>query len=85
MPPSTAPSSAKRLIKRGSYVTPYVCGLQDAGAPVAETNLLGNFIYELGVARQDFGAASAVSLFVLALTVVLSWPYVRSLLKEDAA
>lgn len=24
-------SSAKRLIKRGSYVTPYVCGLQDAG------------------------------------------------------
>lgn len=59
--------------------------LQDAGAPVAETNLLGNFIYELGVARQDFGAASAVSLFVLALTVVLSWPYVRSLLKEDAA
>ncbi|HSO69859.1 MAG TPA: sugar ABC transporter permease [Arachnia sp.] len=57
--------------------------LQDAGAPVAETNLLGNFIYELGVARQDFAAASAVSLFVLALTVLLSWPYVRSLLKED--
>lgn len=56
--------------------------LQDAGAPVSETNLLGNFIYELGAARQDFGAASAVSLFVLALTVVLSWPYVRSLLKE---
>ncbi len=56
--------------------------LQDAGAPVAETNLLGNFIYELGAARQDFAAASAVSLFVLALTVLLSWPYVRSLLKE---
>lgn len=59
--------------------------LQDAGAPVSETNLLGNFIYELGVGRQDFASASAVSLFVLALTVALSWPYVRSLMKEDKA
>ncbi len=57
--------------------------LQDAGAPVSETNLLGNFIYELGVGRQDFGAAAAVSLFVLVLTMVLSFPYVRSLLAED--
>lgn len=51
---------------------------------MSETNLLGNFIYELGMASHDFGAASAVSLFVLALTIVISWPYVRSLLKEDA-
>ncbi|ASR54131.1 carbohydrate ABC transporter permease [Cellulomonas sp. CW35] len=58
--------------------------LQDAGAPVSETNLLGNFIYELGMSRQDFGGAAAVSIFVLLLTVALSWPYVRSLLKEDA-
>ena len=57
--------------------------LQDAGAPVAETNLLGNFIYELGMGRHDFGAASAVSLFVLALTIFISWPYIRVLLKED--
>ena len=57
--------------------------LQDAGAPVAETNLLGNFIYELGMGRHDFGSASAVSLFVLALTILISWPYVRVLLKED--
>lgn len=58
--------------------------LQDAGAPVSETNLLGNFIYELGMSRQDFGGAAAVSIFVLLLTVALSWPYVRSLMKEDA-
>ncbi|MCR6689505.1 sugar ABC transporter permease [Cellulomonas sp.] len=58
--------------------------LQDAGAPVSETNLLGNFIYELGISRQDFGGAAAVSIFVLVLTVTLSWPYVRSLMKEDA-
>ena len=59
--------------------------LQDGGAPVSETNLLGNFIYELGIGRQDFAGAAAVSLFVLALTIVLSWPYVRSPLKEDEA
>lgn len=58
--------------------------LQDAGAPVSETNLLGNFIYELGIGSQDFAGAAAVSIFVLALTMLLSWPYVRSLMKEDA-
>ncbi|WP_454051566.1 carbohydrate ABC transporter permease [Cellulomonas sp. Marseille-Q8402] len=58
--------------------------LQDGGAPVGETNLLGNFIYEIGIGRQDFAGAAAVSIFVLALTVLLSWPYVRNLLKEDA-
>jgi len=59
--------------------------LQDAGAPVSQTNLLGNFIYELGVGRQDFAGAAAVSIFVLLLTVVLSAPYVRSLMKEELA
>ncbi|WP_051681782.1 carbohydrate ABC transporter permease [Cellulomonas sp. HZM] len=59
--------------------------LQDSGAPVSETNLLGNFIFELGIGRQNFGGAAAVSIFVLALTVLISWPYVRTLLKEDAA
>jgi N,N'-diacetylchitobiose transport system permease protein len=56
--------------------------LQDSGAPVSETNLLGNFIFELGIGRQDFAGAAAVSIFVLALTVAISWPYVRSLMKE---
>jgi N,N'-diacetylchitobiose transport system permease protein len=58
--------------------------LQDSGAPVSETNLLGNFIFELGIGRQDFAGAAAVSIFVLLLTVALSWPYVRSLMKEQA-
>lgn len=59
--------------------------LQDAGAPISETNLLGNFIYELGIGSQDFSGAAAVSIFVLLLTVLLAAPYVRSLMKEDAA
>ena len=58
--------------------------LQDAGSTPSETNLLGTYIFQLGTGSQDFGMASAVSVFVLALTVALSWFYVRILLKEDA-
>lgn len=58
--------------------------LQDAGAPIESTDLLGTYIYRIGVGSSDFGMASALSIFVLVLTLVLSFPYVRSLLKEDA-
>lgn len=59
--------------------------LQDAGAPTASTDLLGTYIYRLGVGSSDFAMASALSIFVLVLTIVLSSFYVRELLKEDAA
>jgi N,N'-diacetylchitobiose transport system permease protein len=55
--------------------------LQDSGAG-PDTDLLGNFIFEIGIGSQRFHDAAAVSIFVLVLTVLLSWPYVRSLMKE---
>ena len=58
--------------------------LQDAGGVANETNLLGTYVYQLGTGKGDFGAASAVSVFMLLLTVALSWYYVRSLMKEDS-
>lgn len=58
--------------------------LQDAGAPVSSTDLLGTYIYRLGVASSDFGMASALSVFVLLLTVALSSFYVVQLLREDS-
>jgi N,N'-diacetylchitobiose transport system permease protein len=58
--------------------------LKDAGSKSGEYDLLGTYIYKLGTSSQDFGMASAVSIFVLALTIALSWFYIRSLLKEDA-
>jgi N,N'-diacetylchitobiose transport system permease protein len=59
--------------------------LQEGGAPAdGSTNLLGNFIYQQGIGQGNFGVAAAVSVFVLILTIVLSSPYVRSLMKEDA-
>nr|WP_246312973.1 sugar ABC transporter permease [Leifsonia shinshuensis] len=57
--------------------------LQDKGSIASETNLLGTYIYQLGVGSSDFAMASAVSVFVLILTIALSWFYVRHLLKED--
>ncbi|WP_394552886.1 carbohydrate ABC transporter permease [Agromyces sp. MMS24-JH15] len=57
--------------------------LQDAGSKASDFDLLGTYIYKLGAGSQDFGMASAVSIFVLALTLAISWFYVRSLLKED--
>jgi N,N'-diacetylchitobiose transport system permease protein len=57
--------------------------LQDAGSIASETNLLGTYIYQLGTGSSDFGMASAVSIFVLVLTVAISAFYVRNMLKED--
>lgn len=56
--------------------------LQDAGSSASQFDLLGTYIYKLGTASQDFGMASAVSVFILALTLALSWVYVRNLLAE---
>ncbi|MFZ4894734.1 carbohydrate ABC transporter permease [Plantibacter sp. Mn2098] len=57
--------------------------LQDAGSKGSDFDLLGTYIYKSGVAGLDFGQGSAMALFVLALTIALSWFYIRSLLKED--
>lgn len=57
--------------------------LQDRGSVASQTDVLGTYIYQLGIGSSDFAMASAMSIFVLILTVLLSWPYVRNLLKED--
>ena len=59
--------------------------LQDAGSKSGDFDLLGTYIFKLGTKAQDFGMASAVSILVLAITIALSWFYIRSLLKEDRA
>jgi len=59
--------------------------LQDAGSKSGDYDLLGTYIFKLGTSAQNFGMASAVSILVLAITIALSWFYIRSLLKEDEA
>jgi len=57
--------------------------LQDFGAAGERYDLLGTYIYGLGIGQSQFGAASAAAMVVLALTIGVSWGYVRRLLKED--
>ena len=56
--------------------------LQKAGGVTRETNLLGTYIYRAGIGEGNFGVASAVAVFMLALTVFLTWPYVARMLKD---
>jgi N,N'-diacetylchitobiose transport system permease protein len=57
--------------------------LQDAGGFAAQTDVLGTYVYRLGTGTGDFGTASAISVIMLVLTVLVAWPYVRSLLKDS--
>jgi N,N'-diacetylchitobiose transport system permease protein len=57
--------------------------LQQAGGVTRDTNLLGTYIYRLGIGGGDFGTAAAVAMFMLALTVVLTAPYVFTMLKAE--
>ena len=57
--------------------------LQDAGGVARDTNLIGTYIYRLGIGEGQFGLAAAASWFILALMVVVSIFYVRVLLREE--
>ena len=55
--------------------------LQKAGGVTRDTNLLGTYIYRLGIGGGDFGTAAAVAMFMLALTVAAD----RAVRPHDAA
>ncbi|PSL03138.1 carbohydrate ABC transporter membrane protein 1 (CUT1 family) [Haloactinopolyspora alba] len=57
--------------------------LQDAGGITGDTNLIGTYIYRLGLGEGRFGLAAAASWFVLLITVALSLYYVRVLVREE--
>jgi N,N'-diacetylchitobiose transport system permease protein len=57
--------------------------LQKAGGSTHDTNLLGTYIYRLGIGGGEFGMAAAVAMFMLVLTIVLTSPYVRAMLKQE--
>jgi len=56
--------------------------LQGAGGLASKTDLLGTFIYRMGISQSNYGVASAVAIFVLILTLVITSGYVRTLFKE---
>lgn len=56
--------------------------LQNVGGIPSKTHLLGTYIYSLGIGQSEYGMASAFALFVLVLTVLLTFRYVRTMIKE---
>ena len=57
--------------------------LQKAGGSASDTNLLGTYIYRLGIGGGDFGTSAAVAIFMLGLTVLLTFPYVRAMIRQE--
>lgn len=57
--------------------------LQGAGGVTRETNLLGTYIYRSGISEGEFGTAATAAIFMLALTVVLTAPYVVRMVREE--
>jgi len=57
--------------------------LQKAGGITRDTNLLGTYIYSLGIKGGDFGTAAAAAMFMLALTVILTAPYIRIMFRQE--
>ena len=58
--------------------------LQDLGPKGDAYDLLGTYIYGLGIGQGHFGTAAAAAMIVLAITVCVSWFYIREMLREDA-
>lgn len=58
--------------------------LQDLGPKGDAYDLLGTYIYGLGIGQGHFGSAAAAAMIVLAITLCVSWFYVREMLREDA-
>ena len=58
--------------------------LQDLGPKGDAYDLLGTYIFSLGIGQGHFGAAAAAAMIVLAITLCVSWFYVREMLREDA-
>jgi len=57
--------------------------LQQAGGVTHDTNLLGTYVYRSGIGEGEFGIAATVAMFMLALTVLLTAPYVIKMLRDD--
>ncbi|MBQ1443064.1 MAG: sugar ABC transporter permease [Renibacterium sp.] len=56
--------------------------LQKSSGITEQTNVLGTYIYQVGLAGGDYGVASATALIMLAITLLLTWRYVRLVIKQ---
>lgn len=57
--------------------------LQQAGVSIEETNLLGTYIYRIGIGQGEYGDASALATIVLILTLLLTWKYIAKMFAQQ--
>ena len=53
--------------------------LQQSGSISDETNLLGTYIYKVGISQGNYGVASALATIVLLITLVITSRYIHML------
>lgn len=53
--------------------------LQQSGGISTETNLLGTYVYQMGISQSKYGLASAIATIILLVTVVITAKYIHML------
>jgi len=53
--------------------------LQQSGGITQQTNLLGTYVYQVGISQGDYGTASALAMIILLLTLVMTAKYLQML------
>lgn len=53
--------------------------LQQSGGISTETNLLGTYVYEVGISQGDYGVASALATVILIVTLIITSKYIHML------
>jgi N,N'-diacetylchitobiose transport system permease protein len=61
-----------------------IYGLQSIGGVRAETNTIGVYIYSVSMASGDLGAGGAISVILVAIMLVISGYWIRTMLKEES-
>lgn len=57
--------------------------LQASGGVTTQTNLLGTYVFQVGVSQGDYGVASALAMVILVLTLIMTAAYIRMLLTQE--
>ena len=58
--------------------------LQQAGGITREVNLLGVWAYRVSIGENRFDIGAAVAIVMVAITMLLTFAYLRRMLKDEA-
>ncbi|GAB3815558.1 sugar ABC transporter permease [Tessaracoccus terricola] len=57
--------------------------LQQSGGISSETNLLGTYVYQVGISQGNYGSASAIATVILLVTLAITARYIQMLFKQQ--